>query len=60
MYGMILKPDSVINAGGWKKIDLSGEVLTNITSRSYDYLLSKLSLGKAKKGLFPEEKSAGG
>lgn len=49
MYGMILKPDSVINAGGWKKIDLSGEVLTNITSRSYDYLLSKLSLGKAKK-----------
>ena len=49
MNGMILKPDSVINAGGWKKIDISGEVLTNITSRSYDYLLSRLSIGGAKK-----------
>jgi len=47
MNGMILKPDFVYNKKGWKKIDLSGEVKTNITSRKYDYLLSELSLGKA-------------
>ena len=47
MNGMILKPDFVYNEKGWKKIDLSGEVKTNITSRKYDYLLSELSLGKA-------------
>ena len=47
MNGMILKPDFVYNKKRWKKIDLSGEVKTNITSRKYDYLLSELSLGKA-------------
>ena len=47
MNGMILKPDFAYNEKGWKRIDLSGEVKTNITSRKYDYLLSELSLGKA-------------
>ena len=47
MNGMILKPDFAYNEKGWKKIDLSGEVRTNITSRKYDYLLSELSLDKA-------------
>ena len=48
MKKMILKPTTVANEQGWKKIDLSGEITTNITSRKYDYLLSLLSLGKAK------------
>ena len=45
---MILKPTVAVNEQGWKKIDLSGEITTNIVSRKYDYLLSLLSLGKAK------------
>lgn len=48
MDTMILKPDLQIGFEGWEKIDLSGEIMTNITSRKYDYLLSLLSLGKAK------------
>ncbi len=56
MKNMILKPTSSVNVQGWKKIDLSGEITTNISSRKYDYLLSLLSLGKAnyvaKNGLF--------
>lgn len=56
MNQMILMPDQQIGFQGWKKIDLSGEITTNITTRKYDYLLSLLSLGKAKQvaknGLF--------
>lgn len=48
MEKMILKPNSKANEQGWKKIDLSGKITTNIVSRKYDYLLSLLSLGKAK------------
>ncbi|MBQ7356150.1 MAG: hypothetical protein IJW66_02005 [Clostridia bacterium] len=48
MKSMILKPDTIVGGEGWKRIDLSGAVKTNITSRSYDYLLSELSLGKAE------------
>ncbi|MBE7049438.1 MAG: hypothetical protein E7394_01555 [Ruminococcaceae bacterium] len=47
MNNMILKPDSKANEQGWKKINLSGEITTNIISRKYDYLLSLLSLGSA-------------
>ncbi len=48
MKRMILKPSSAINEQGWKKIDLSGEITTNISCRKYDYLLSLLSLGAAE------------
>lgn len=48
MDAMILKPDLQIGFQGWKKVDLSCEITTNISSRKYDYLLSLLSLGKAK------------
>ena len=48
MKNMILKPTSTANEQGWKKIDLSAEIVTNIVSRKYDYLLSLLSLRKAK------------
>ena len=48
MENMILKPDVKINEGGWKKVDVSGSVKTNINSRSYAYLLSELSLGGVK------------
>ena len=48
MKNMILKPDFHLNYKGWKKIDLSGSITTNITDRKYDYLLSLLSLGKAE------------
>ncbi len=47
MNNMILKPDSKANEQGWEKINLSGEITTNIISRKYDYLLSLLSLGSA-------------
>ena len=43
---MILKPD-LVTGGEWKKVNLSGDITTNITERSYDYLLSLLSLGSA-------------
>lgn len=56
MNNMILKPDSMTEGQGWKKINLSGKITTNIISRKYDYLLSLLSLGSAtqvaKNGVF--------
>ena len=45
MENMILKPNSSVNVQGWKKINLVGGAITNVTSRRYDYLLSLLSVG---------------
>ena len=56
MVNLILKPTSVSDEKGWKKVDLTGKITTNIKTRRYDYLLSLLSLAPAtqvaKSGLF--------
>ncbi|MBQ8321141.1 MAG: hypothetical protein IJX92_02100 [Clostridia bacterium] len=48
MERMILKPDRCIGYDGWKKINLSGKIETNILTRKYDYLLSLLGLCPAE------------